>query len=108
MINFAYEKTGYISRVSNLLNCPSKLWVGESSNSKIPGFLENWEDPNQYSVSYTNISFVDGICQFYSTTTDPRIDMNNILGHFDPIIHKYIQIKYKVVSGNASRAQIFF
>gem|GEM_PF-4460868 len=54
----------------------------------------------------TNCQYVDKV-NITSTTNDPMIGMESV-GSFDPSIYKYIQIRYRVVSGTAGNAEIFY
>lgn len=52
-------------------------------------------------------SNLNGILNVSTTGTDPEIEMYN-LGSFDPAVYKYINFRYRVVSGTAVAAQLFF
>lgn len=70
-------------------------------------FSEGW-DTQPYATSQSTInSNNNGILNVTSTGGDPKIDMNS-LGSFDPSVYKYINFRYRVVSGSAGAAEIFF
>ncbi len=60
-----------------------------------------------YLMSGTTINSSDGILNVTSTNIDPSFTMYPI-GSFSPSIYKYIQIRYRVLSGNAGGPEIFF
>jgi hypothetical protein len=63
----------------------------------------------QPTVTYqtTVNSNLNGILNVTTTSVDPEIEMYN-LGSFDPTVYKYINFRYRVVSGTAGEAQMFF
>ena len=67
---------------------------------------EKWNS-QPYGLVNTNLNSVDGILNVTSSSNDGMIDMSG-LGSFDPNIYRYIQIRYKVTSGTAGTAEIFF
>ncbi|SFZ93257.1 Concanavalin A-like lectin/glucanases superfamily protein [Flaviramulus basaltis] len=70
-------------------------------------FSEGW-DTQPYATGSTTVnSTTNGILNVTSTSTDPAIEMYDI-GSFNPLVNKYINIRYKVVSGTANHAQIFY
>lgn len=72
-----------------------------------PAFHEGW-DTQPASILQTTInSNLNGILNVTSTGADPQINMFN-LGSFDPTVYKYINFRYRVVSGTAGVAQFFF
>lgn len=52
-------------------------------------------------------SDVNGILNVTTSSSDPMLNMFN-LGSFDPNVYKYINFRYKVVSGTAGAAQLYF
>ncbi|PKQ45219.1 hypothetical protein [Confluentibacter flavum] len=70
-------------------------------------FSEGW-DTQPYTTNQSTInSNNNGILNVTTTGGDPQINMYN-LGSFDPSVYKYINFRYRVVSGTAGAAQIFF
>lgn len=73
------------------------------------GYQKVWGDgsgvkfPNRGMASVST----NGVLRFTTINTDPMINMYN-LGSFDPNVYKFIQVKYRVVSGNAGSVEIFF
>lgn len=62
----------------------------------------------KYNTSNTTVnSCSNSILDVTSTSTDPYIDMIT-LGSFDTTKYKFINIRYKVVSGTADSFQIYF
>ena len=70
-------------------------------------FHEGWETQPYTSVGTIVNPYWNGKLNITSTTNDPYINMFG-LGSFDPNVYKYINFRYKVVSGVASQAQLFF
>ncbi|MCW5909388.1 MAG: LamG domain-containing protein, partial [Chitinophagales bacterium] len=61
-----------------------------------------------YSTSGTTVNNVTGgILNVTSTNGDPMINMYS-LGSFNPNIYKYVNIRYRVVTGTAGNVEIFF
>ncbi len=71
------------------------------------GFHEGWETQPYGAVATTVNANANGVLNVTSTSGDPYINMFN-LGSFDPTLYKYINFRYKVNSGTATAAQIFF
>lgn len=70
-------------------------------------FKQHW-DTQPYSVVNTTVnSTINGILNVTSSTADPMINMQAI-GSFDPNVFRFIEIKYRVVSGVAGNTEIFF
>jgi hypothetical protein len=70
-------------------------------------FTQDWIT-QPYGASNTTVnSVIAGVLNVTSTTNDPMIDMSG-LGSFNPSTYKYINIKYRVLSGTAGYAEIFF
>lgn len=70
-------------------------------------FSEGW-DTQPYTTDQSTINSTNnGILNVTSTGGDPKINMNN-LGSFDPSVYKYINFRYRVVSGTANSAELFF
>ncbi|WP_194975835.1 LamG domain-containing protein [Aquiflexum lacus] len=70
-------------------------------------FSEGWDTQPYTTLQSTINSTNNGILNVTSTGGDPQINMYN-LGSFDPSVYKYINFRYRVVSGSAGAAQIFF
>lgn len=70
-------------------------------------FHQGWDTQPYTTLATTVNSNLGGILNVTSTTSDPGIEMYN-LGSFDPNVNKYINFRYRVTSGNAGAAQIFF
>jgi len=60
-----------------------------------------------YSTVGSTVNSVDGVLNITSTTGDPMINMFGI-GSFNPNIYKFINVRYRVLSGNAGNCEIFF
>ncbi|MBK9453136.1 MAG: hypothetical protein IPN95_27775 [Bacteroidetes bacterium] len=61
-----------------------------------------------YGAPSTTVnSVIAGILNVTSQTNDPMIDMAG-LGSFDPNIFRYVNIRYRVLSGTPGTAEIFF
>jgi surface protein len=71
-------------------------------------YHNGWDTAPTGDLSNTTVNSVsNGILNVTSTTADPIITMYSI-GSFDPLVYKYINIRYRVVSGTANSTQIFF
>lgn len=71
------------------------------------GFHEGWDTQPYSAFNTTFNNTTDGVLNLTSTSSDPFIEMYN-LGAFDPSVYKYINFRYRVVSGTANQGQIFF
>lgn len=81
------------------------VWYSGSCGDE--AFHQGW-DTQPYSTLATTVnSNLDGILNVTSSSSDPGIAMYN-LGSFDPTVNKYINVRYRVTSGTAGAAQIFF
>ncbi len=69
-------------------------------------YIQEWFS-QPYSTGSTSLNSVNGILDVSSTTNDPMIFMSG-LGSFDPSVYRYIQVRYRVVSGTAGNTEIFF
>lgn len=76
--------------------CPSFAYVQEFMGST-------------YTTYHTTVDGLSGgNRRFISTGTDPQIVMTNVLSTaINPIVYKYITIRYRVLSGTAGVVQIF-
>lgn len=70
-------------------------------------FHQGWDTQPYTTLTTTVNSNLGGILNVTTTDTDPQISMFN-LGSFNPIVYKYINFRYRVVSGTAGAAQLFF
>lgn len=70
-------------------------------------FMEEWFTQPYGGVGSTVLNSVDGILDVTSTGTDPMFSMSG-LGSFNPAVYKYINVRYRVVSGTAGNTEIFF
>ncbi len=72
-------------------------------------FTETWMNlSSTYTFPNTTVnSTTNGILNVTSTNNDPMIHMPNI-GSFSPTTYRYVNIRYRVVSGTANSAEIFF
>ncbi|MEZ7498527.1 fibrinogen-like YCDxxxxGGGW domain-containing protein [Flavobacterium sp. Arc3] len=72
-------------------------------------YSEGWgNQPTAPNLSTTTVnSCINGILKVTSTSVDPRINMYGI-GSFNPSVYKYINFRYRVVSGTAGTTEIFF
>lgn len=71
-----------------------------------PIFSQEWFS-QPYGTGGTTVNAANGILDVTSTNGDPMIMMYG-LGSFNPNIYKYIQIRYRVISGTAGNTEIFF
>jgi hypothetical protein len=69
-------------------------------------FTQDWAT-QPYGTTNTTVNSSGGILNVTSTSGDPTIDMTG-LGSFDPNTYKFINIRYRVVSGTAGNTNIFF
>ncbi|MFZ4581905.1 MAG: T9SS type A sorting domain-containing protein, partial [Paludibacter sp.] len=77
------------------------------SGSPDLAFSEEWFTQS-YTANNTTVNGISsGILDLTSTTADPMLVMYS-LGSFAPATYRYIQIRYKVVSGTAGSAEIFY
>ncbi|MCB0536736.1 MAG: hypothetical protein KDE33_04330, partial [Bacteroidetes bacterium] len=82
----------------------TEVWFAGSCNE---AYSQNW-GTQPFSVSNTTVNSVtNGILRVTSTNGEPMIHMNN-LGSFDPTVYRYINLRYRVVSGTAGSTEIFF
>lgn len=70
-------------------------------------FLNNFDSYPYTSYGTTVNSSSGGLLNLTSTNGDPMIEMPS-QGSFDPTIYRYINIRYKVISGTAGNAEVFF
>jgi surface protein len=71
-------------------------------------YHEGWDTVPPTGLGNTTVNSVsNGILNVTSYSGDPMIEMYSI-GSFNPSIYKYINIRYRVVSGTAGVTQIFF
>jgi len=80
------------------------VWYEGSCNT---AYTQNWNELSFNTTSTTVNSVSDGILNVTSTNGDPMIRMENF-SSFNPNIYKYINIRYRVTSGNAGLTEIFF
>lgn len=71
------------------------------------GFHEGWDTQRYNALNTTFNNTTGGVLNLTSTSNDPIIEMYN-LGTFDPSVYKYINFRYRVVSGATTQGQIFF
>lgn len=69
-------------------------------------YVQLW-NAQPFGTPNTTVNSVNGILNVTSTSNDPMIDMS-ALGSFDPAIYRYINIRYRVLSGTAGNTEIFF
>jgi len=68
----------------------------------------SWTDNNPFSTDDISSAVTNGsYLRLTSSNYDPKIFMYN-LGSFDPIEYRYIQMRYRVISGAGVNAQVFF
>ncbi len=73
-----------------------------------PVFIQEWFS-QPYTTDQTTVNSVSGgILDVTSTGGDPKILMYPNLGSWDPTVYKYIQIRYKVVTGTANQVEIYY
>lgn len=70
-------------------------------------FDQNWNTQPYTTYSTTVNSNTNGILNLTSTSNDPMIEMPN-LGTFNAATYRYVNIRYKVISGTAGNVEIFF
>ena len=70
-------------------------------------YHNGWDSLANTTKSSTVNSVSNGILNVTSTSNDPMIFMFS-LGAFDPLIYKYMNVRYKVVSGTAGETEFFF
>jgi surface protein len=71
-------------------------------------YHEGWDTAPTGGLRNTTVNSVsNGILNVTSYSSDPMIEMYSI-GSFNPSVYKYINIRYRVVSGTAGVTQIFF
>jgi hypothetical protein len=58
-------------------------------------------------ADFTTNNNNNGILNLTSTGSDPRFHMRS-LGSFDPTVYKYINVRYRVTAGTASKMEVFF
>lgn len=105
---WSYYKTRNIKRESGALsNWQARLIIGESADSRILTFCQPWDSWPGYWTINTTINSCNGILDVTSSAADPQILMD-ALGSFSPATHKYIRIRYKVVSGTAGNTELYF
>lgn len=104
---------------NNVGNGVSTLWFEETdpANPSCPdvSFVETFtKNPFQYPISGGNTvgdpSGWGWAIEFHSTTNNPYIDMSNVLvgKSINPATQRYISIRYRVKTGNADKAQVWF
>ena len=82
------------------------VWYPDACGGEV--FYEGWDTQSYSGLAHTTVnSNIDGILNVTSTSNNPQIEMFTI-GSFDPSVYKYINFRYKVVSGTASSAELFF
>lgn len=81
------------------------LWYEGSCGGD--AFHEGFNTQPTVTYQTTVNSNANGILNVTTTSVDPEIEMYN-KGSFDPTIYKYINFRYRVVSGTAGEAQMFF
>lgn len=93
-----------VTLTSNGGSAGNDVWY-EGSCSE--AYVNNWNS-NAFATYNTTVNSISGgILTVTSTSNDPMIDMTG-LGSFDPAVHRYINIRYRVVSGTAGASEIFF
>ncbi|HEX2898123.1 MAG TPA: hypothetical protein VHS96_00235, partial [Bacteroidia bacterium] len=80
------------------------VWYGPSACGS---FTQDWITQPYLAPNTTVNSVVAGILNVTSQTNDPMIDMAG-LGSFNPSIFRYVNIRYRVLSGTPGTAEIFF
>lgn len=69
-------------------------------------YFENWF-VQSYSTNQTTVNSVSGTLNVTSTGVDPMVIMENICS-LDPTLYKYVNLKYRVISGTAGNVEIFY
>ena len=70
-------------------------------------YKQEWATQPFTTFSTTVNSVTNGILNLTSISNDPMIDMTG-LGSFNPTNCRYLNIRYKVISGTANNVEIFF
>ncbi len=71
-------------------------------------YHNGWDTAPSIGLTATTVnSVLSGILNVTSSTTDPMIELYS-LGSFNPTVYKFINIRYRVVSGTAGLTQLFF
>lgn len=85
----------------------STLWVKGSSCPTF-AYVQEFMGTSYTTTQTTVGKVISGNRLFTSTGDDPNIDMENVLtSAIDPAVHKYIVIRYRVVSGGGGFIQIY-
>lgn len=82
----------------------SHVWYKGGCNN---AFTQTWNSQPYATANTTVNSNNNGILRVTSTNGDPMINMF-ALGSFAPATHRYINIRYRVVTGTAGNVEIFF
>lgn len=86
----------------------STLWY-TGTNCPNLGYIQEFMGDTYVLNNATQGNVVNGNRTFTATTNDPSIDFQNILSStFNPALHKYVVIRYRVVSGTAGNTEIYF
>lgn len=102
--NYCFGNTIQLSSVGGTTSGITDVWYKGTCN---PAFTETF---SQLAYGYANMTaptLSGSTIIVTSTTNDPMIDMNN-LGSFNPATYRYLNIRYRVLSGTASNVEIFF
>jgi hypothetical protein len=79
-------------------------WYEDGCNN---AFTQVWNNQPYAAGSTTVNSTTNGILNLTSTTNDPMIFMSG-LGSYNPAVYRYVNIRYRVLSGTAGSTEIFF
>lgn len=103
----AGESTALTSSGGTTNSDTVEVWYDGGCGGEI--FAEGWDtQPTAPNLHTTTVnSSIKGILNVTSTSVDPMIHMYGI-GSFNPSVYKYINFRYRVVSGNAGTTEIFF
>lgn len=90
-------------------NGASALWFEGNTCPDLP-FVAEFTDFSYILTNATVSSPSNGVRTFTSNHVDPMIGMENVLvgKTFNPTVHKYISIRYRVKTGDAGNVEIYF
>ncbi len=86
----------------------STLWYSGTQKPEF-AYIQEFMGDSYVLRNATQGSVVNGNRTFTATSDDPSIDFQNILSStFNPALHKYVVIRYRVVSGTVGNTEIYF
>lgn len=95
---------GLRKEVINESGTDSKNMINKNND---PEFIQKW-DSQPYAAIHTTVnSTAGGVLNLTSTGNDPSFNMPSI-GSFDPNIFRWIEFRYRILSGPVTGAEFFF